>query len=308
MNKFKLMMMMLMLAPDGGEGGGGGTPSPAPSPDPAPAPGTPTTNQPGTPPATPSPVVPKSEDPIDPPKVELPKYFSQFDSIKRETDEYKEMAGKHKTLTELADAYLETNKRLSRSLELPGKDAKPEEIHAFMQKLGVPATVEGYELQANGLEGDEMATEFQKHMADQFMRNGMTKKQANGMWNTISQLYKEGNAYAKAEEANRAATFDDRMASQLEDVYPVKAERENAMKEASTLFRQHIQRTGLGKAYKDSGLIYDPSFVLAIAKDEKSRSGNALIPGKNGSSKETSVGAFGGESGYSKEFINEIKR
>ncbi|MDD4574429.1 MAG: hypothetical protein PHR69_09470 [Sphaerochaeta sp.] len=314
------LMIMLMLAPEGGEGGGGGTPSPAPSPAPAPqdvAPPAPENKKtPGAQPATPNPesvkdsAVPKATDPRndDPAKPELPKYFSQFDSTKRETDEYKEMAGKHKTLTELADAYIDTSKRLSRSLELPGKDATHEEMQAFLAKLGVPENVDGYELQDNGLEGDEMAAEFKKHMAEQFMRNGMTKKQANGMWNTISQLYKEGNAYVKAEQANRAATFDDRMSSHLEDVYQVKAERENAMKEAATLFRQHIQRTGLGKAYKDSGLIYDPAFVLAIAKDEKSRSGNTLIPGRSNNSKEEAVGAFGGKSGYSKEFMNEIKR
>ena len=307
MNKFKLMMMMLMLAPDGGEGGGGGTPSPAPSPDPAPAPDTPTTNQPGTPPATPNPVAPKGEGPADPPKVELPKYFSQFDSTKRETDEYKEMAGKHKTLTELADAYLDTNKRLSKAIEIPGKDAKPEEVQAFFKRLGVPENADGYDTPANGLDKDMHAV-LSESLKKEFIRNGLTKTQAKGMWDLYTKNFVAGKQTLDDARANQIKTFDARMAASLQGTYPVKADRDNAMQEASTMFKQHLQRTGMGETYKRSGLLYDPSFVLAIAKDEKSRSGNALIPGKNGSSKETSVGAFGGESGYSKEFINEIKR
>lgn len=317
MHKF---MIMLMFAPEGGEGGGGGTPSPAPSPAPAPAApaaATPAPEAPKTPGSQPtpanqesakSPETPKTADPRndDPAKPELPKYFTQFDPTKRDTDEYRDLIGKHHNLTELADDYIETNKRLSRSLELPGKDATHEEMQAFLTKLGVPNDVAGYELQANGLEGDEMAGKFQEAMGEQFMRNGMTKKQGNGMWNTISQLYKEGNAYLQNEQANKAQTFDDRLDTQLEDIFPNKADRDNAKKEAATMFKQHMQRTGLGKMYKESGLIYDTEFVMAIAKDEKSRSGNALISGKTGAPESEGIGAFG--KGYSQEFIDANKR
>lgn len=302
------LMIMLMFAPEGGEGGGGGTPSPAPSPAPAPAPaapGTPGSTEPAKGPELPKPADPKNEGPADPPKPELPKYFTQFEHGKRESDEYRDLIGKHKSLTDLADDYIATNNRLSKAIEIPGKDATPEQVNAFFKRLGVPDNPEDYDTPDNGLSPD-MAKGLSETMRREFKRNGMTKTQAKGMWNMITKNYAAGVASIEQMKANQAKTFDARMATQLQDTYPVKADRDNAMQEAATMFKQHMQRTGLGKVYKDAGLIYDPSFVMAIARDEKSRSGNSLITGKTGTPESEGIGAFG--NGYSREFIDENKR
>jgi len=70
------------------------------------------------------------------------------------------------------------------------------------------------------------------------------------------------------------------------------------MNETANLFKQHIQRTGLGKLYKDSGLIYNPDFVMAMAAEEKARSGNSFVQGQPGGKQDESIGAFG--TGYHK--------
>ena len=87
------------------------------------------------------------------------------------------------------------------------------------------------------------------------------------------------------QKAQQAQTFDARLAATLDKTYTVKSERDSAMKETANLFKQHIQRTGLGKLYKDSGLIYNPDFVMAMAAEEKARSGNSFVQGQPGGSR-----------------------
>jgi len=85
------------------------------------------------------------------------------------------------------------------------------------------------------------------------------------------------------------------MEAMFEKSHPVKADRDGAMKETISLLTQHINRTGLGKVYKDAGLLYNPDFVVAIAKDEKARSGSSYVTGKGVLPEEKSMGTFGGD-------------
>src|SRR5687767_2499597 len=52
----------------------------------------------------------------------------------------------------LAQSYLELEKRMGGSLKIPGKDAKPEEIAAYREKIGVPKSAAEYDLSSLGKE------------------------------------------------------------------------------------------------------------------------------------------------------------
>ena len=58
--------------------------------------------------------------------------------------------GRYKDVTAAAQGLIEQHKALSSGLtKIPGKDAKPEEIAAFREKLGVPKDPAGYEFAAH---------------------------------------------------------------------------------------------------------------------------------------------------------------
>lgn len=296
MNKImQLMMFAMLMAPDGGDGGGGtppaSSPAPAPSADPAPE-----ASNNKTIGSTPEPEAATS------PVIEMPKYFSQLDPTKRDSDDYKTIVGKHKTPTELADAYVDTSKRLEKALEIPGKDANPEQIQAFFKKLGVPETAEGYEFPDNGLDHaavERMTPDLQK----EFMKAGLTRGQGKAMWAMLSKNAAFAQEYLADQRAKQAQTFDARLGAKLQGTYPNDADRREAMQESVNLFKQHIARTGLGKAYEKAGLVYDPDFILAIAKDEKVRSGS-YVNGKPATQSKPDIGFFG--SGYSKDFTEML--
>lgn len=303
MGKLLLFTLLCMFAPDGGGAEGGGSPAPPASQEGGAAP---------TPPADASPAAPT--DPpaatdggtdiadlagkADPP--ELPKWSSQLSPAKRESEGYLKHAYNHKSIEELADAYVDLVGKQGRSLEIPGQDAGPEEIKAFLTKLGLPDDEQGYDLPNRHNDTSSLYEGLEKEMRSQFYRNGLTKRQASSIWEMITEGYHQSGKIMDAYRAQQVQTFDARLSNALEPNYPVKAERDTAANETMTLFAQHVKRTGLGKAYKDTGLLYDPSFVLAIANDEKARSGSSIVKGSGGPAREESQGAFG--SNYSSDF------
>ena len=291
MDELMRLRLLAMLAPDGGgEGGGeggGGEPAPGNTAPPAgsPAPATDLADLAGK----------ADEKP-------LPKWSSQLPPEKRESDAYKKHLYGHQSLEELSDAYVSLAEKQGRSLELPGKDATPDQVKAFLGKLGLPEDEAGYELENKHNDQSQIYKELEEGMRKQFYRNGLTKRQASSMWEMISDGYHQSGQYIEALRANKVQTFDARLGAALKDTYPVQAERDTAARETMTLFAQHVQRTGLGKAYKDSGLLYDPAFVMAIAADEKARGGSPIVQGGSGPAPENNHGAFG--SNYSKDFLD----
>lgn len=300
MNEILRRLMMIMMAPDGGADGGG---TPSPEGNPAPAGDTTPAGPTGTPPSGTegSEGAPAGDaKPNEGTKPELPKYASQLSPEKRESEDYQKYVYKHQKLDDIADNYVELSKKLERSLQVPGKDADEKDIKAFLGKLGVPEKAEEYDLEVKGIDPDALP----KDMADRFRKDfhdaGLTKTQAQKMYHVLARNYLQGMAAIQNQQKQAAQTFDARLAATLDKTYEVKSERDDAMKESATLFKQHMQRTGLGKLYKDSGLIYNTDFVLKIAAEEKARGGKTLVHGTPNGKGEDSKGEFG--TNYSDEF------
>lgn len=295
-------LMLIMMAADAGGEGGGSTPPATPPADAGATDHTPPAGQEGGDQKPPAADPPKDA----PPKPQPPKFSSQLSPTKRDSEDYQKLVYKHQTLDELADDYVALNKRLERSMELPGKDAKPEEVKAFLQKLGVPEDEAGYKLDTTLVEKNPLYKDMENEMRKQFYRAGLTQRQAQGMWSLLSEGFKEATTYMDKQKEQQAQTFDARLAATLDKTYTVKSERDAAMTETATLFKQHLQRTGLGQLYKDSGLIYNPQFVMAMAAEEKARSGGSFVKGNPNGKQDDSYGAFG--SNYSKDFIKGAGR
>lgn len=97
--------------------------------------------------------------------------------------------GRYKTGEEAARALIEQHKALSTAGKIPGADAKPEEVRAFWDKLGVPKDVAGYSaVKAPQVDGvtfsEEGLTAFYQNVA---LREGMTPKQVQAAVNFLGE-------------------------------------------------------------------------------------------------------------------------
>ena len=243
------------LLPDNGEAGAQSAPAETTPPAETAAPATDTAPATETPPAQSA--------------AELPKYFSQFSPEKRESEDYGKYIKDKATLGDLADAYIDLAKRAERQIEVPGADATPEQKAAFLNRLGVPQKAEEYDCFEN--------EESKRLLSGQFHKLGLTKGQAKGVNSLITSLAAVGNKMSDDAAKARVASFDSRLDGVLSKTYPNEAERKEAAKETVALLQRYVERTGLGKTLKDSGLLYDEAFVMAIAADERSRGGAATF-------------------------------
>lgn len=246
------------MIPEGGAGDGA-------------AAGTTSTGQQGQPAtsAPPAPAEPAAQ-PEAKPEFKAPAYFSQFNPDKRGSEDYAKYLADKATITDVADAYVALAKNADKSLAIPGPEATREEQIAFLGKLGVPETADGYEI----------ADEAQKKMlAPEFHKMGLTKGQAKGVTAMFNNLAKAGNDMLAGAKQSRIDSFDARLDAALAKSYPNKAERTEAAKETMALFQRSIQRTGLGKSFEAAGQIYDADFVMKVAQDEKSRNGAGFVQG-----------------------------
>lgn len=256
--------LRVFMIPEGGAGDGA-------------AAGTTSTGQQGQPAtsAPPAPAEPAAQ-PEAKPEFKAPAYFSQFNPDKRGSEDYAKYLADKATITDVADAYVALAKNADKSLAIPGPEATREEQIAFLSKLGVPETADGYEIADEGQK---------KLLAPEFHKMGLTKGQAKGVTAMFNNLAKAGNDMLAGAKQSRIDSFDARLDAALAKSYPNKAERTEAAKETMALFQRSIQRTGLGKSFEAAGQIYDADFVMRVAQDEKSRNGAGFVQGASAPSK-----------------------
>lgn len=222
-----------------------------------------------------------------------PKYLSQLSPELRANPVWKE----HETLNDLGQAYLSTRDKLSKAITIPGEGATEEEVSAFRERMGIPKAPDEYEIDTKGIP-ENVGKQLETLFRDNALKSGLTKEQAKKQWNLISGIVTKGDEAQKAQVESQKKTFNARLATSLEKEFPVKTERDEAANEMLALFNEHAERTGLKDIYESKGLSYDPSFVLAIAKDEKEHASGSPATGKNGTN--PSVGTMGN---YTKDFL-----
>jgi hypothetical protein len=225
---------------------------------------------------------------------EGPKYESQMSPELRGNPIWKEMP----TISDMGREVIKLRELSAKSITIPDEKSTPEQHRAFYDRMGVPKAPTEYELSAEGLPDNAKALESM--FRDNALKAGLTKNQAKKQWDMLSGIIKNGSEQQKVQLEQSKQTFDARLHALLEPKYPVEADRKTAAEETVNLFKAHVTRTGLGKQYEKAGLVYDPSFVLAIAADEKSRSPQSMTLG-SGTTQPKTLGAMGDN--YSDDFL-----
>jgi hypothetical protein len=124
----------------------------------------------------------------------LAAWTDQLSKEYRENPEYAEKLANLEKLDDLAKGYFE----LQGKTDIPGKDAKPEDVEAFWKKLGYPEKPEGY-----GVAKDQNAGTFVSaaHAAR------LTDEQATALWKSVSEgTARQLAAVQQAQEVELKAT------------------------------------------------------------------------------------------------------
>lgn len=112
-------------------------------------------------------------------------------------------------------SYRELEKKMGRSVTIPGKDATPEEIQAFRKKaLGVPDAPTDYKLELPGFVPEEVRA---NPMSDPMLKEFVETSHANGK--SPEQVQADLNLFYKAIEASKeqAAQESARLTQQKQD-------------------------------------------------------------------------------------------
>jgi hypothetical protein len=110
----------------------------------------------------------------------------------------------YKSVDDLAKAQIEARKLIGQGVtKIPGADAKPDEVRAFWDKLGVPKDVQGYadvKLEADKSLGPINAQAIDEIAKPGFLKLGLTPQQAQGALNLFRQ-------YMTGEQRRLADTY-----------------------------------------------------------------------------------------------------
>lgn len=288
MKMLRDLFSMIFLDGDGGAAGGSGEPSggePAAGSEPA-AGGDPGDGGAKTP-----------ENGGDkPPK--LAKFASQLSPEIREQYQKElseDYADKH--LNDVWSELMEAKGKMSRSVVFPDpENPDPEELKAFMQKMGIPEKPEGYELKADGVDPKVL-----EQFSGEALKMGLTKSQAQKVVQTLTGMVKQGSSQIQEKLKAAEQSFPERMAEA--------AGGEKAAESAINLAKKFLIRIGdknTMQTIRDSGLLYNPAFMKKAAEFEKALGDSPFVDGQGndgsgaGGNNQNTRGAMGN---YSSDWV-----
>lgn len=181
-------------------------------------------------------------------KPENPKWMAQLDGESLKNEDLVKQLSKFQNIGDLAKSYSALEKKLGKSINIPGDDAAAEEIAAFYGKLGRPESAEAYSI------ADEKAKQF-KEIA--FMNN-LTDKQARGMYDALAQMGAAAVQASQEEQLRKAQESDAQLRTEWGKDYGANLE----------FLKRGIAAYGgnsLGAKLQSSGLLYDVDVVKMFA-------------------------------------------
>lgn len=189
----------------------------------------------------------------EPGGVEKPGWMA---GLKADLRENEVLAG-HKTVTDLAKAYLESGPAEG-SVKIPGDDASEDEIEAYREAMGIPGKPEEYELKVGddtliGKDADQV--EGLKKTAAEM---GLTQDQAQKLFETQDQQAKAYMEQALKESQDNTKKAMDAMRKEWGGDYDKKMA--TAQKTTRKLFGEDF-----AKYLDDSGLGNDARMIKAMA-------------------------------------------
>lgn len=163
--------------------------------------------------------------------------------------DYRDSVKGFKTPTDLVTDYLETKSKLENAVFLPGEDADEQERVAFLSKLGVPETKDGYELQQpqdlpKGMEYDR---ETETWFRDKAHELGLSKNQAEQLYAEFNDRQVKAFTTTQAERERKRKETEEALREQYGDKYDTNMElARRAVRQLGTDdFDAMLERTGL---------------------------------------------------------------
>jgi hypothetical protein len=251
----------LLLSPDDGGGGGDGA---------------------APPPADP----PPSEEPAEEWKGW---WAAQLNKETRDKHKDRLLELKGKQLGEVFDDYFSNADKLKGAVIFPGKDAGPEEVGEFLKRMDIPATADGYGLDAKLVpaDTDEQRVQAAAEIAGILHRNGLTKKQGQDIFTEYAKMLGGIGRDIEARREEQAATFEARLLQETGD--------EKKAAETREYFKRALVALGdkgLVEKLDKTGMLYDTSLVRAFADIWKAGNQEPPIPGGTGGGEENKPGAL----------------
>jgi hypothetical protein len=171
--------------------------------------------------------------------------------LSKDIRENPDLAGKlasYEKLDDFAKSYFE----LAGKSDIPGKDAKSEDVAAFWKRLGYPEKPENYTVSKEQNAGTFLSAAHAARLTDE---------QATALWKSVSeQTTRQMNAFKEQQAAEIAAT-DTALKKELGDNYP----------QAIELFKRGVGKSTVFAQLQQVGLAGKPEIIKAfIALGEQS--------------------------------------
>jgi hypothetical protein len=199
---------------------------------------------------------------------------SQLPKETRDKHRERLLALKGKRMAEVFDDYFAAGDRIKDAVFFPGRDAKPEEIDAFLTRMNIPKSAGEYGLDGGRLPKDwtaEARKETVEVIAEACKRNGLTLRQGNAVYDMYLAHMKDINGRAEARREGLKDTFEKRLIEECGD--------ERTAQETREYFKRALVALADKKFIKElteSGLFYSPTAVRAIA--DMWKAGNSEPP------------------------------
>ena len=119
-----------------------------------------------------------------------------------EDEKVKNLAGRYTTPAAMANALYEANRELSQRVKMPGEDASDEDRAKFNKQMGVPESVDDYEIAApEGIDAEVFASEEYQAPIKSIVADMHAAGASQGVVNAMLNKYFEMEAAGKAEQA-----------------------------------------------------------------------------------------------------------
>ena len=239
----------------------------------------------------------------------MPKYFSQINPTKANSEEYKALYSYQK-LEELADAALslkkenETLKQSNeRTITVPKKD-DTEGIKAFRSKLGIPDTEDGYTLK--GLDALKVDERGRKAVAKIAYNAMLTDKQAEAVGASLAVLTRMSIEDIKNKQEERIKGFPEALKASYTSLQN-DTDRQSAADKDTATFAAFAEESGLKELLEKTGMAYRPDFVKGVAAYARKHAGTRT-PGQEPGTGTHTEKRKGAEALYGSEFASHYKK
>jgi hypothetical protein len=119
-----------------------------------------------------------------------------------EDEKVKNLAGRYTTPAAMANALYEANRELSQRVKMPGEDASDEDRAKFNKQMGVPESVDDYEIVApEGIDAEVFASEEYQAPIKSIVADMHAAGASQGVVNAMLNKYFEMEVAGKAEQA-----------------------------------------------------------------------------------------------------------